>query len=198
MPKTISIDQACCDYALAYDVVVDIVVLESDVGDLTSEHKDIVDMVATQIVSMNSHNSSCNNNTFLVLVIKGNSMKEKILLNVNSGMEFEIMCNITSHPLRETRRHGGEIGFLYEAEVKKWSSQYFYFAFSCKLLAVGYLFFWQWEHPPLAVGTYTASGNSLLAVGMPCAFYSQHCHLPEWRISVPKRHDVLSPNILEL
>nr|GFB83129.1 putative reverse transcriptase domain-containing protein [Tanacetum cinerariifolium] len=26
----------------------------------------------------------------------------------------------------------------------------------------------------LAVGTYTASGNSNLAVGMPCAFYSQH------------------------
>nr|GEZ98672.1 reverse transcriptase domain-containing protein [Tanacetum cinerariifolium] len=44
----------------------------------------------------------------------------------------------------------------------------------CKLLAVGSLFFWQWEHLPLAVGTYTASGNSLLAVGMPCAFYSQH------------------------
>nr|GEZ59211.1 hypothetical protein [Tanacetum cinerariifolium] len=43
----------------------------------------------------------------------------------------------------------------------------------CKLLAVGSLFFWQWEHPPLAVGTYTASGNSLLVVGMPCAFYSQ-------------------------
>nr|GEZ16597.1 reverse transcriptase domain-containing protein [Tanacetum cinerariifolium] len=30
-----------------------------------------------------------------------------------------------------------------------------------------------WEHPLLAVGTYTASVNSLLAVGMPCAFYSQ-------------------------
>nr|GEY28983.1 reverse transcriptase domain-containing protein [Tanacetum cinerariifolium] len=30
-----------------------------------------------------------------------------------------------------------------------------------------------WEHLPLAVGNYTASGNSLLAVGMPCAFYSQ-------------------------
>nr|GEW10668.1 hypothetical protein [Tanacetum cinerariifolium] len=29
----------------------------------------------------------------------------------------------------------------------------------------------QWEHPPLAVGTYTASGNSL--EGMPYAFYSQ-------------------------
>nr|GEV72819.1 hypothetical protein [Tanacetum cinerariifolium] len=34
---------------------------------------------------------------------------------------------------------------------------------SCKLLAVGSPFFWQWEYPPLAVGTYTASGNSLLA-----------------------------------
>nr|GEZ46812.1 hypothetical protein [Tanacetum cinerariifolium] len=33
-----------------------------------------------------------------------------------------------------------------------------------------------WEHPPLAVGNYTASGNSLLAVGMPCAFYSQQKH----------------------
>nr|GEY60302.1 retrovirus-related Pol polyprotein from transposon TNT 1-94 [Tanacetum cinerariifolium] len=32
----------------------------------------------------------------------------------------------------------------------------------------------EWEHPPMAVGTYIASGNSLLAVGMPCAFYSQH------------------------
>nr|GFB45342.1 hypothetical protein [Tanacetum cinerariifolium] len=43
----------------------------------------------------------------------------------------------------------------------------------CKLLPVGSPFYWQWEHPPLAMGTYTASGNSLLAVGMPCAFYSQ-------------------------
>nr|GEW73393.1 reverse transcriptase domain-containing protein [Tanacetum cinerariifolium] len=30
-----------------------------------------------------------------------------------------------------------------------------------------------WEQPSLQVGTYTVSGNSLLAVGMPCAFYSQ-------------------------
>nr|GEY58110.1 putative ribonuclease H-like domain-containing protein [Tanacetum cinerariifolium] len=44
----------------------------------------------------------------------------------------------------------------------------------------GSLFFWQWEHPPLAVGTYTASGNFLLAVGMPCVFYSQH-HTLIWR-----------------
>nr|GEY89317.1 reverse transcriptase domain-containing protein [Tanacetum cinerariifolium] len=34
--------------------------------------------------------------------------------------------------------------------------------------------FAKWEPPPLVVGNYTASGNSLLAVGMPCAFYSQH------------------------
>nr|GEV44493.1 ribonuclease H-like domain-containing protein [Tanacetum cinerariifolium] len=43
-------------------------------------------------------------------------------------------------------------------------------SFKCKLLAVRSPFFWQWEHPSLAVGTYTASGNSLLAVGMPCKF----------------------------
>nr|GEW54877.1 hypothetical protein [Tanacetum cinerariifolium] len=43
----------------------------------------------------------------------------------------------------------------------------------CKLLAVASLIFWQWQQPSLAVGTYTASGNSNLAVGMPCAFYSQ-------------------------
>nr|GFC47145.1 hypothetical protein [Tanacetum cinerariifolium] len=30
-----------------------------------------------------------------------------------------------------------------------------------------------WPQPSLAVGTYTASGNSILAVGMPCAFYSE-------------------------
>nr|GFB72877.1 hypothetical protein [Tanacetum cinerariifolium] len=30
-----------------------------------------------------------------------------------------------------------------------------------------------------AVGTYTASGNFLLAVGMPCAFYSQQLRTPE-------------------
>nr|GEV99992.1 hypothetical protein [Tanacetum cinerariifolium] len=43
----------------------------------------------------------------------------------------------------------------------------------CKLLAVASLIFWQWQQPSLAVGTYTASGNSNLAVGMHCAFYSQ-------------------------
>nr|GFA16395.1 hypothetical protein [Tanacetum cinerariifolium] len=54
----------------------------------------------------------------------------------------------------------------------------------CKFLAVGSPFFWQWEHPPLAVETYTDSGNSLLAVGMPCAFYSQHVKLCFFIIAV--------------
>nr|GFB09741.1 hypothetical protein [Tanacetum cinerariifolium] len=30
----------------------------------------------------------------------------------------------------------------------------------CKLLAVASLIFWQWQQPSLAVGTYTASGNT--------------------------------------
>nr|GEY01884.1 retrovirus-related Pol polyprotein from transposon TNT 1-94 [Tanacetum cinerariifolium] len=47
------------------------------------------------------------------------------------------------------------------------------------ITGVGSPFFWQWEHPPLAVGTYTASRNSLLAVGMPCAFYSKQVGHPE-------------------
>nr|GEY22443.1 reverse transcriptase domain-containing protein [Tanacetum cinerariifolium] len=40
-------------------------------------------------------------------------------------------------------------------------------------LAAALHFFWQWQQSSLAVGTYTASGNSNLAVGMPYAFYSQ-------------------------
>nr|GEV79037.1 hypothetical protein [Tanacetum cinerariifolium] len=61
--------------------------------------------------------------------------------------------------------------------------------FPCKLLAVGSPFFWQWEHLPLAVGTYTASGNSLLAVGMPCAFYSQQtCRCRCYDGADPTRH----------
>nr|GFA30659.1 UBN2 domain-containing protein [Tanacetum cinerariifolium] len=43
----------------------------------------------------------------------------------------------------------------------------------CKILAVPSHFFWQWQQSSLAVGTYNASGNSNMAVGMPCAFYSQ-------------------------
>nr|GEX91743.1 hypothetical protein [Tanacetum cinerariifolium] len=68
--------------------------------------------------------------------------------------------------------HSAQVGDIVEFETA--IAQTFLYLRQCKLLAVGSPFFWQWEHPPLAVGTYTASGNSLLAVGMPCAFYSQH------------------------
>ncbi|KAK1434253.1 hypothetical protein QVD17_11173 [Tagetes erecta] len=70
----------------------------------------------------------------VVPVVKGNPMKEKVLLNVNSGTDAHIVCNISStHPLKETRRKAGELGFSYEADVKKWSTQDLYFSFSvCK------------------------------------------------------------------
>ncbi|MCD9644018.1 hypothetical protein HAX54_031976 [Datura stramonium] len=47
--------------------------------------------------------------------------KERIRLNVNSGMRTEILCQSSSHPLKETRRLVGSLGFLYESEVRAWS-----------------------------------------------------------------------------
>ncbi|XP_076926622.1 uncharacterized protein LOC143589862 isoform X2 [Bidens hawaiensis] len=67
---------------------------------------------------------------YVVPVVKGSAMKEKVLLNVNSGIDKEIMCNFSTHPLKETRRQVGELGFSYEADVQKWSTQDFYFSFS--------------------------------------------------------------------
>ncbi|KAK9066149.1 hypothetical protein SSX86_013470 [Deinandra increscens subsp. villosa] len=66
----------------------------------------------------------------VVPVVKPNSIKEKVLLNVYSGTSNQIVCNISSHPLKETRRQAGELGFSYEENVQKWSSQDFYFSFS--------------------------------------------------------------------
>nr|GFB89489.1 hypothetical protein [Tanacetum cinerariifolium] len=39
-------------------------------------------------------------------------------------------------------------------------AQTFRYLRQCKLLAVASLIFWQWQQPSLAVGTYTASGNT--------------------------------------
>ena len=36
---------------------------------------------------------------YVVPVVKGTSNKEKVSLNVISGMETEVMCNRSSHPL---------------------------------------------------------------------------------------------------
>ncbi|KAL7604694.1 uncharacterized protein LOC111921359 [Lactuca sativa] len=63
-------------------------------------------------------------------VVKGTSNKEKILLNVNSGTDTEIICNYSSHPLKETKRKSGELSFSYEADVKRWSTENFFFSYS--------------------------------------------------------------------
>ncbi|KAD4585036.1 hypothetical protein E3N88_22637 [Mikania micrantha] len=55
---------------------------------------------------------------------------EKILLDVNSGTCGVTTCNIASHPLKELKRQAGKLGFSYEAEVLKWSTQDFYFSYS--------------------------------------------------------------------
>ncbi|KAI3521349.1 hypothetical protein L1887_10812 [Cichorium endivia] len=63
-------------------------------------------------------------------VVKATPNKEKLVLNVNSGTNTEIICNFSSHPLQETKRQSGELAFSYEAKVKKWSTEDFYFSFS--------------------------------------------------------------------
>lgn len=47
--------------------------------------------------------------------------KEKILLNVNTGGETEILCKTTSYPFKEVRREVGKLGFVYETEVLTWT-----------------------------------------------------------------------------
>ncbi|XVE70727.1 hypothetical protein DITRI_Ditri10aG0094000 [Diplodiscus trichospermus] len=62
--------------------------------------------------------------------IKKISKKEKIELNVNSGIATGILCKATSHPLKEIRRHAGKFSFLYEAEILTWSNTDFSFSYS--------------------------------------------------------------------
>ncbi|MBA0731888.1 hypothetical protein Gogos_016010 [Gossypium gossypioides] len=58
------------------------------------------------------------------------SKKEKIQLNVNSGIVAGILCKATSHPLKETKRHAEKFSFLYESEVLTWSKTDFSFSYS--------------------------------------------------------------------
>ncbi|PNT54975.1 hypothetical protein POPTR_001G166800v4 [Populus trichocarpa] len=58
------------------------------------------------------------------------SKREKILLNVNSGVGKEILCRCASHALKELRREVGKMGFLYDAEVLTWSSADFSFSYN--------------------------------------------------------------------
>ncbi|PWA75450.1 von Willebrand factor, type A [Artemisia annua] len=55
--------------------------------------------------------------------------KEKIELNINSGLSTEIMCTTSSHPLKERKREPGKLSFLYETNVLTWSSSDFVFKY---------------------------------------------------------------------
>ncbi|XWS72288.1 hypothetical protein CRYUN_Cryun02cG0027100 [Craigia yunnanensis] len=67
---------------------------------------------------------------YVTPAIKKISKKEKIQLNVDSGIATEILCKATSHPLKEITRHAGKFGFLYEAEILTWSNTDFSFSYS--------------------------------------------------------------------
>ncbi|KAF7142694.1 hypothetical protein RHSIM_Rhsim05G0005400 [Rhododendron simsii] len=58
------------------------------------------------------------------------SKKEKIQLNVDSGPGTGLLCETTSHPLKEQQRQVGKLGFLYESEVLQWSSSDFTFTYT--------------------------------------------------------------------
>ncbi|XP_031105642.1 uncharacterized protein LOC116010394 [Ipomoea triloba] len=63
-------------------------------------------------------------------VVKKLSKKEKIILNVNSGSGTVVCCQSASHPLQESNRSGGNIGFIYESEVPMWSTNDFSFSYT--------------------------------------------------------------------
>ncbi|KAJ8774234.1 hypothetical protein K2173_009665 [Erythroxylum novogranatense] len=67
---------------------------------------------------------------FVNAIGKKVSKKEKILLNVNSSFGREIVCKESSHSLKELRREVGKMCFLYESEVKTWSSTDFNFSYT--------------------------------------------------------------------
>ncbi|KAM3380029.1 putative protein isoform X1 [Capsicum galapagoense] len=62
-------------------------------------------------------------------VAKLSCKKERIWLNMNSGIGKEILCESSSHPLKETSRSVGSLGFLYESEVRAWSMNDFSFSY---------------------------------------------------------------------
>ncbi|XAR67567.1 hypothetical protein NMG60_11002368 [Bertholletia excelsa] len=55
--------------------------------------------------------------------------REKIQLNVNTGIGKEVLCRTSSHPLKEVWRQVGKLSFLYAAEVSTWSGADFCFSY---------------------------------------------------------------------
>ncbi|KAF7837543.1 inter alpha-trypsin inhibitor, heavy chain 4-like isoform X1 [Senna tora] len=60
--------------------------------------------------------------------------REKVQINVNAGVESELFCNKTSHPLKVVSRHAGSMGFLYDSEVLSWSTVDFSFSYSVRFM----------------------------------------------------------------
>ncbi|KAA3477105.1 Inter-alpha-trypsin inhibitor heavy chain-related isoform 1 [Gossypium australe] len=58
---------------------------------------------------------------FVTPAIRQIPKKERIQLNVNSGIASGIVYQAVSHPFQESKRDGGHIGLLYEANVMTWS-----------------------------------------------------------------------------
>ncbi|KAK6914675.1 von Willebrand factor, type A [Dillenia turbinata] len=61
---------------------------------------------------------------------KNVARREMIQLNMNSPTGSEILCRVSSHPLKELRRDAGNLVFFYEADVMKWSRVDFSFSYS--------------------------------------------------------------------
>ncbi|GLT41847.1 hypothetical protein SLA2020_158810 [Shorea laevis] len=68
--------------------------------------------------------------TFPAYVIPVGKKREKIVLNVNSGIDMEISCRCTSHSLKELSGKVRKGSFLYEAEVEAWSAADFNFSYT--------------------------------------------------------------------
>lgn len=63
-------------------------------------------------------------------VVKKVSKKESVLLNVISGFGMEISYQCRNHPIKELSRDVRKQSFIYEAEVKAWSSSDFDFSYA--------------------------------------------------------------------
>ncbi|XP_050218883.1 uncharacterized protein LOC126669457 [Mercurialis annua] len=67
---------------------------------------------------------------YVTPAVKKIPKKEKILLNVNSGTGTEVMCKMTSHPLKQLKREAGILSYLYESEVLTWTDSDFAVSYS--------------------------------------------------------------------
>ncbi|XP_020587366.1 uncharacterized protein LOC110029423 [Phalaenopsis equestris] len=67
---------------------------------------------------------------FVTPLAKIIAKREKILLNVNTCNENEVIVKKASHALKEKCRQVGKLSVLYEADVENWSTKDFYFSYS--------------------------------------------------------------------